>query len=316
MGIFSKPDAETVANREASRIRQQDILESIPKNTVPSFIGKRLREVREGAQPWTSTLTAAELLIARSHGVRPIAAISATCWLQYGRSWTEGHMEGWDNALKRLRAEAKALGANAVVDVKMRTVNIELGESMDFTLIGTAVKVDGLPASTDPIIATVPALEFVRMLESNVVPTGIAIGACFEWLSDWRGNANRTWYGNIESTQLSDLWKYVRNNAHWALRDNAKGKGNGVLAHINFSQMFEVEQENQPTRYLARHIVIATMVDAARALSPLPGQSQPSLMDPLLKFQTVVDMCAGKTPLSGRARHHESYATNESEGAI
>jgi hypothetical protein len=30
----------------------------------------------------------------------------------------------------------------------------------------------------------------------------------------------------------------------------------------------------------------------------------------------AVDMHAGKTPLTGTTRHHQSYATNESEGGI
>ena len=69
---------------------------------------------------------------------------------------------------------------------------------MDFTLVGTAVHVEGLPPSPDPIVATVPALEFVKLLEADVVPTGIAIGAHYEWMTDWRGSANQTWMGNIE----------------------------------------------------------------------------------------------------------------------
>ena len=79
--------------------------------------------------------------------------------------------------MQRLREEAKAAGANAVLDVKMRTIPLGIESSMDFTLVGTAVKIDGLPPSSDPIIATVPALEFVKLLEADVVPTGIAICA-------------------------------------------------------------------------------------------------------------------------------------------
>ena len=145
-----------------------------------------------------ATLTPAELSIVRSHGLRPIAAVAATCWLHYGWSWTEGHAQGWETALKRLGDEAKACGANAVLDVKMRTIGVPLGESMDYSLVGTAVKVDGLPASSAPIIATVPALEFVKLLEADVVPTGIAIGAHYEWLSDWRGyGANPNVWFNV-----------------------------------------------------------------------------------------------------------------------
>jgi hypothetical protein len=56
---------------------------------------------------------------------------------------------------------------------------------MDFTLVGTAAYVVGLAPSHDPIVATVPALEFVKLLEADVVPTGIAVGAHYEWLDGW-----------------------------------------------------------------------------------------------------------------------------------
>jgi hypothetical protein len=225
--------------------------------------------------------------------------------LHYGFSWTEGHAQGWLTALRRLREEARVAGANAVLDVKMRTVSLVVEESMDFTLVGTAVRVEGLPASQEPIVATVPALEFVKLLEADVVPTGIAIGAQFEWFSDWRRNTNLAFMGNIESRELSMLWERVRSRAHANLRRSAQEQGNGVLAHINFSQMFEAEGgENQPKQYLGRHIVIATTVDARRG-APFPHE-----------MHMVVDMCAGKTPLTGTTRHHQSYATNDEDGAI
>ena len=233
----------------------------------------------------------------------PIAAISATCWMHYGYSWTEGHAQGWATALKRLRDEAREAGANAVLDVKMRTIPLAIETSMDFTLVGTAVRVEGLEPAPEPIVATVPALEFVKLLEADVVPTGIAVGAKYEWLSDWNNSARRTWMGNVESTALSQFWEQVRREAHAELRRRAKPQGNGVLAHVNFSQLFEREV-NDVKRYLGRHIVIATTVDARKG-DPFPHE-----------ITMAVDMHAGKTPLVGTARHHQSYDTNETEGGI
>jgi hypothetical protein len=303
--IFKKPDPAVQAEKEAALHRQADILMSLRGNRVPTSTMQRLQEARSGKMPWIATLTPAELMVARSHGLKPIASVSATCWLHYGWSWTLGHAEGWGTALRRLKAEARACGANAVLDVKMRTIPLGVENSMDFTLVGTAVYVEGLPPSDDPIIATVPALEFVKLLEADVVPTGIAIGAHYEWMADWRGNANMAWMGNTESRALSNLWEMVRQRAHQDLRNSAKPQGNGVLAHLNFSQMFEREGgENQPKQYLARHIVIATTVDARRG-TPFPHE-----------IKMVVDMHAGATPLTGTTRHHQSYATNEEEGAI
>ncbi|MDE2392052.1 MAG: heavy metal-binding domain-containing protein, partial [Rhodospirillales bacterium] len=285
--------------------RQSDILMNLRNGRVPTTTLERLQGAARGTVPWIATLTPAELLISRSHGIKPIASVSATCWLYYGWSWTLGHAQGWETALQRLREEARVAGANAVLDVKMRTIPIAMESSMDFTLVGTAVKIDGLPPSVEPIIATVPALEFVKLLEADVVPTGIAVGAHYEWMSDWRGYTNQSWMGNIESRALSDLWETVRERAHADLRHNAQRQGNGVLAHLNFSQMFEQEGgENQPKQYLARHIVVATTVDARRGV-PIPHD-----------IKMVVDMHAGKTPLAGTTRHHQSYASNDTDGAI
>jgi hypothetical protein len=302
--IFKNQDQDTVALQRASAQRQADIIQSLRSGAVPISARNRLEAARSGAAPWIATLTPAELLITRSHGVSPIASISATCWMHYGWSWTLGHRQGWETALRRLREEAKAAGANAVLDVKMRTVPVEIETSMDFTLVGTAVKMDGLPPSSDPIVATVPALEFVKLLEADVVPTGIAIGAHYEWMSDWRGTARQAWSGNVESRQLSNLWELVRQRAHAELRQSAQPQGNGVLAYINFSQMFESEGQNDLKRYLARHIVIATTVDSRRGV-PIPHD-----------IKMVVDVHAGKTPLIGTTRHHQSYTSKDREEAI
>jgi uncharacterized protein YbjQ (UPF0145 family) len=302
--IFKRPDAETVARQAAHAERAADIARCLRSRDVPAAIRTRLQGARTGRLPWTATLTPAELLMMRSFGLKPIAAISATCWLHYGWSWTEGHAEGWNTALRRLREEARAAGANAVLDVKMRTIPLGVDDSMDFTLVGTAVYVEGLPPSDDPIVATVPALEFVKLLQADVVPTGIAIGAYYEWMNDWRRSTNLTWMGNIESQPLSELWESVRQRAHQDLRANARTQGNGVLAHLNFSQMFEREGQGNTKQYLARHIVVATTVDAKRGTA-MPHQ-----------VKMVVDMHAGGTPLVGTRQHHQSYSSNQSEGAI
>ncbi|EKM99764.1 MULTISPECIES: heavy metal-binding domain-containing protein [unclassified Acidocella] len=311
MGLFDfikgKTADQKLAEAQSAR-RQADILNSVQTGRIPRDTLARLTETAEGRKPWMATLTPAELRLARSHGLKPIAAISATCWLHYGWSWTLGHAQGWETALKRLADEARACGANAVLDVKMRTIPLDVDSSMDFSLTGTAVKLEGLPPSNDPVIATVPALEFVKLLEADVVPTGIAIGAHYEWLRDWRGYAaNPSLWFNVEASQLSGLWEIVRRKAHANLRETARPRGNGVLAHVNFSQMFEVERDygqQKIKEYLARHIVVATTVDARRG-TKLPHD-----------VVMMVDMRDGLSPLTGTAAHHQSYATNQTDGAI
>jgi hypothetical protein len=291
------PAAQAAADR-----RHAETLMALQRNELPPSARARLQGARQGQAPWIATLTPAELLLMRSHGIKPIATVSATCWLHYGWSWTEGHAQGWETALQRLRDEAVAAGANAVLDVKMRTVALDVEESMDFTLVGTAVRIEGLPPSRYPVVATVPALEFVKLLDADVVPVGIAIGAHYEWMADWRGATNLQWMGNIECGALTRHWENVRKQAHAQLRSNARRQGNGVLAHVNFGQMFE--REGEPKQYLARHIVVATVIDTPRRVQmPLP-------------VQIVVDLRDGETPLLATSNHHQSYMQNDEEGAI
>jgi uncharacterized protein YbjQ (UPF0145 family) len=316
MGWFGASDPDESARREAAEARAADWRSALERHRLPGFVRERLTEAGAGRVPWMSTLTPAELLLARSHGLRPLATVSGTCWYHYGWSWTEGHAEGWHLALDRLRQEAVAAGANAVVDVKLRTVTLPgTGDSMDYTVVGTAVRLDGLPPSPDPVIATVPAIAFVRLLEAGIVPTGVAIGARYDWLTVGSWNAAGTSGltglgsrgGNGELGELGRFWEDVRRQAIDDLRRDTARLGDGVLAHTHFAQLLKREAgENQPVQLLGRHIVLGTAVQCG-GRDPVPHD-----------IDLVVDMRDALSPLHGEAPHgHTVYgARTDEEGAI
>ena len=311
MSWFSKrpggDDAVAAKAREAAADARTAAWETaLARGALPDSVVQRLTDAASGKVPWMSTMTPAELLLERSHGVRPLATVTGTCWYQYGYSWTEGHATGWRTALQRLSLEALACGANAVVDVKMRTANVRMSASMDYTLVGTADRFEGLPASAKPVIATTSALEFIRLLEAGVVPTGIAVGANYEWLTDYNGayGGSMLW-SNQPLTSLSAFWESVRRQAHAELRRDAARQGTGVLAHTHFGQIIKQEVDNQPDRYLGRHIVVGTVGDTRRAHA-VPH-----------RIESVVDMRDDLSPLIRPAsKCHASYQSNEREGAI
>ncbi|MEG3178514.1 heavy metal-binding domain-containing protein [Sphingomonas sp. RB3P16] len=285
---------------------------------LPQFVTERLAGAAVGSGAWVATMTPAELLLARTHGVRPVATVSGTCWFHYGQSWTEGHAQGWHEALERIQREAVAAGANAVVDVRMRTLRHRIGASMDFTLIGTAVKIEGLAPSPHPVVATVPALEFVRLLEADIVPVGIAVGARFDWLGnpygsggDWTAlsdiSAKLSSFQSIPIMTLTNFWERIRRDAHADLRAKVAEQGNGVLAHTHFGQLIRRERDKQPAAYLGRHIVIGTVVDAK------PGVGMP------LPIEMVIDMRDVTSPLRNPGGSwHSAYQSDvmDEEGGI
>lgn len=263
---------------------------------VPRLVRQRLADSKSGALPWVSTLTAPEMALARSHGLRMIAPIAATCWMHYGFSWTEGHAQGWNQALRRLQNEAEALGANAVIDTRMVTVDVEIENSMDYSLVGTAVRIEGLPPSTAPIVSTVPALEFIQLLEAGIVPVGLAVGARFQWSNGPLDAAkNLGWRGNLSLSQTTAFWEGIRRRAHADLRSDAARQGTGVLAQLQFSQLFMVESP-EPGRLLGRHIVIGTVVDCE------PNATFPQSID------FVLDLSDKPDNLRAGSVHHNSYA--------
>jgi uncharacterized protein YbjQ (UPF0145 family) len=288
---------------DAERLAQWE--EALQKKQLPPFVKDRLTAAATGKTPWLATMTPVELLTARSHGMQPIAMVSGTCWYHYGFSWTKGHAAGWQTAIKRMQMEAAAAGANAIVDVRMRKISMEFEASMDFTVIGTAVRIKDLPPSPNPIVATVDALEFVRLLEADIVPAGIAIGAHYEWLNSWNRSlaGQASWY-NQPLTQLGHFWESVRRRAMQDLRNSARSMGNGILAHTHFGQLVEAGDERNRS-YLGRHIVVGTVVDC-KSMDSFHHAIRP-----------VVDMCDGESPLLNAAPNgHNVYATNEEEGSI
>ena len=317
-------EAENLGRDHEARQAAWEI--ALQEGGLPEFVAGRLNQAAAGKGAWVATMTPAELLIVRSHGIRPIATVSGTCWYSYGYSWTEGHAEGWHEALDRLRREAVAAGANAVVDVRMRTLRHRIGASMDFTLIGTAVRIDRLAPSPEPVIATVPALEFVRMLEADIVPVGIAVGARYEWLGyrgfgqggrwnggwGWNSAAGRTQFqtrswSNQPLMELTDFWERIRRDAHADLRRAAAAQGNGVLAHTQFGQLLRREQDKAPPAYLGRHIVIGTVIDTRAGVPFAPA------------IAPVIDMRDSLSPLRdpGAGRHSVYHSdVEDQEGGI
>ena len=298
--------------------RQAEWKSFLQQQRLPSFVEARLRAAASGRTPWVATMSPAELGLARARGIRPVTMVSGTCWFHYGWSWTEGHGQGWREALARLKEEAVAAGANAVVDVKMRKIQLAIGDSMDFTLVGTAVRIDALPAGNDPAVATVPALEFLRLVEADIVPVGIAIGARYDNLyPSFYGSFNKRSTTSIDGTtrpftsmplsELGRFWEGIRRYALVDLHQDAQRQGNGVLAHTHLGQLFKIEQgDDNPPRFLGRHIVIGTVIDTSRAPGGVPHE-----------IRTVVDMRDDLSPLTNPpVSGHNAYPVREQEGAI
>jgi uncharacterized protein YbjQ (UPF0145 family) len=262
---------------------------ALEEGCVPEFVAERLGQVGGGKAPWVSTMTPAELLLARTHGVRAIATVSGNCWMKisFGAQWfglCQGHAEGWQSALARVEQEAIAAGANAVVDLRLTHKVHGGGKGTEFGAVGTAVRIEGLAPSAAPVLAAVPAIEFVRLMAADVVPTGVAVGASSDLLgsynsgfgnggytSSWNQSYNTSFQVQVQASSwtsqpipvLTDFWERIRRQAISDLERATQGRGNGVLAHSHQSRLVRIERDKQPPMWMGEHIVLGTIVDVA-----------------------------------------------------
>jgi uncharacterized protein YbjQ (UPF0145 family) len=153
----------------------------------------------------------------------------------------------WNGALQRMLAEAKALGAEGVVGVKVERTRLQ-NQTWEFTALGTAVR------STDPVLAPRPAAgevwstdlsaeDTASAILSGFLPREIVLGLSVATKhEDWQLRNQRTGWVNMEVDGMTQLIQAARHEARAHLESHATHTGG---AHLVVTQMdlYEFESE-------------------------------------------------------------------------
>jgi hypothetical protein len=294
--LTGKPDA--LAARPGTREAAWEA--AFRANILPSFVANRLHSARVGAAPWTTTGSPAELLLIRRLGIHPVAIVSGTCWFKCGHpsggsparglGFTDyrgrATVAGWHLAIARIQEEARQAGAHIVVDTQLRSAMGDAG-SREYTLVGTALRVEGIDVGSVPLVTTMSGLATLRLLVSGVVPTGIAVGAAAQSITAPYGSPGSAsgflaWRGAFKNTALQELTELDRSVRRAALANLMQGVGacgNQLLAHDISGKLERLGRNSSPPVYLARYTVVATVIDASRARPPAGIGTQLTMND-------------------------------------
>jgi uncharacterized protein YbjQ (UPF0145 family) len=174
-------------------VNEAQSLQVLSQGGVPLRAQRRIHELNTGAQRiFTSTLTTSETVVARATGLTAVSQVMGSSVFHVGfkgyTSWSGGELEpltrAYDRArslaLSRMQQEAQMLGAHMVIDVRFLGKGYTWAEDLiEFTAVGTAVRIDGQPVPQLPVLTLLEADELYKLHNAGYWPVGIAIGNCF-----------------------------------------------------------------------------------------------------------------------------------------
>ncbi len=166
---------------------------------LPQHALERLHQLRSSGNAngvFTSDLSVNEFLLVRDAGFEPIGLVVGTSIYHIGyqrQRWgqnqeldklTQAMYHARELAMSRMEEEARALGADGVVGVRLKINRYEWGEhNAEFIAIGTAVaardkshiwrRANGLPFTSD-----LSGQDFWTLLKAGYRPLSLAMGTC------------------------------------------------------------------------------------------------------------------------------------------
>jgi uncharacterized protein YbjQ (UPF0145 family) len=185
------------------------------------------------ARPFSSDLSVAEALVVREAGFTPISQVMGSCFYQVGwqsmpwgqsgwsAAWNAGETfeleaqtHAWNEArslaLGRLRDEAVAAGADAVVGVRLRRGGYEWAAGLvEFVAIGTAVRSERYVLDDAPVLSHLSGQDFAKLVRHGFWPVGLVAGSTVAYVVAGYGQQSRA-SGLFSGRQNQELPDYTR----------------------------------------------------------------------------------------------------------
>ena len=188
------------------KIDMQESLRRVANGGLPIRASLRLaEEAGPKKKLWTSDLSVNEFLLTRESNCQIISQVMGSSIYHIGRIpdykgsqngsntyeiplISRAHREARAAALRRLQLEAEAVQADAVIGVHLEERLITKGahgkggddgdEVIEFTVVGTAVKVPGVRLAAGPVLTDLSGQDFWALVREGWGPCGIVFDFC------------------------------------------------------------------------------------------------------------------------------------------
>jgi uncharacterized protein YbjQ (UPF0145 family) len=305
MPLWKRSSPEEIQRRQQEQQEAESSRQELERGGLPLKAQRRLSEEMEAGHPlFTSDLSAKEFLLARELGYRPLSQVMGSSIYQVGWQYTRGYT--WDTqvmemntlseahqhaaslALGRLEQEAKMLGAHGVVGVRFSRRRYEWGYNLlEYTAIGTAIKLPNAPPTAHPFLSDLSGQEFWTLLQAGYYPSGVVTGYCSYYVALGSNLTQQIqgWYTGGTNQEIRPFTQGLYTARHLAMERATsmarKQQALGIVGmHIeNDRQVSDYETENPPRKFMDLYIhfaVLGTSIIAVKKDHVIP-KPQPTL---------------------------------------
>jgi uncharacterized protein YbjQ (UPF0145 family) len=187
---------------------------------------------------------------------------------------------GYDTALARMLTEARAMGADGVVGVRLSVEHLGQ-DNREFVALGTAVRATGPVHASRPFVTDLPGADVAKLLHAGWVPVSIAFGISVAVRHDDYATQSqaRAWGYNTEVSGYTELVQHVRHDARTRFAEHTARAGaeGAIVSHMDL-HIWEQEPAEGHRDHVAESTVFGTTLvrfhrsrtAPTRALTVLP----------------------------------------------
>jgi uncharacterized protein YbjQ (UPF0145 family) len=196
------------------------------------------------------------------------------------RPYVDALYRGYDTAIGRMLTEARAMGADGVVGVRLTVEHLGQG-NREFMALGTAVRGAGTVHPPRPFVTDLAGADVAKLLHAGWVPASIAIGISVAVRHDDYATLRQAsaWGQNTEVSGYTELVQHVRADARHAFERHASRAGaDGAVVSSMGLHIWEYEPGEGHRDHVAESTVFGTTIARfhrgrtapTRALTVLP----------------------------------------------
>ena len=154
-----------------------------------------------------------------------------TGWAGPAARIAQGLSDGYRTAIDRMAGECSDLGGHGIVGASLQVTETPgdnlTAATVEFRVIGTAVRARGCPPLARPFTSGLSGPDFAKLLTDGWVPAGIVLGISAAGLHDTLvTTSSGPWgTGNAEVPSYTSLIGRVRQDARSRLEETVRGLG-------------------------------------------------------------------------------------------